>query len=261
MGKSADAFRTISEVSDLLETPTHVLRFWESKFTQVKPVKRAGGRRYYRPGDVALLGGIRHLLHDDGMTIRSVQQLLRSEGVSHVSAFYNATAKTEAPEAQPAPEPESRPEPASPPSASITPFPSAVPSAPAEASDAQPSLFDTGGAEAPIALDVEPEPEPEPEIHSLHIKPAIERANPVLPETTAAPDSTPDPSAAPDTQFDARAVAMSVTRSELRARLARVDKSRLSDADLRDLRMLGLRAKALRTRLQTSPESATETRA
>ncbi|OWY12081.1 hypothetical protein B6V72_13250 [Thioclava sp. F34-6] len=86
MGKSADAFRTISEVSDLLDTPTHVLRFWESKFTQVKPVKRAGGRRYYRPADVALLGGIKRLLHDEGMTIRGVQKLLREEGIREVAA-------------------------------------------------------------------------------------------------------------------------------------------------------------------------------
>ncbi|WP_078547409.1 MerR family transcriptional regulator [Thioclava sp. F36-6] len=86
MGKSADAFRTISEVSDLLDTPTHVLRFWESKFTQVKPVKRAGGRRYYRPADVALLGGIKHLLHEEGMTIRGVQKLLREEGIREVAA-------------------------------------------------------------------------------------------------------------------------------------------------------------------------------
>lgn len=86
MGKSADAFRTISEVSDLLDTPPHVLRFWESKFTQVKPVKRAGGRRYYRPADVALLGGIKHLLHEEGMTIRGVQKLLREEGIREVAA-------------------------------------------------------------------------------------------------------------------------------------------------------------------------------
>nr|P30791.1 RecName: Full=Uncharacterized HTH-type transcriptional regulator in himA 3'region [Rhodobacter capsulatus] len=62
MTKSAEAFRTITEVAELLETPTHVLRFWESKFPQIKPVKRAGGRRYYRPADVALLVGIKHLL-------------------------------------------------------------------------------------------------------------------------------------------------------------------------------------------------------
>ncbi|WP_240686469.1 MerR family transcriptional regulator [Aliiroseovarius marinus] len=85
--KSPDAFRTISEVADWLGVPTHVLRFWESRFTQVKPVKRAGGRRYYRPADMELLGGIRKLLHEDGMTIRGVQKLLREKGVKHVAAM------------------------------------------------------------------------------------------------------------------------------------------------------------------------------
>ena len=87
MGKAADAFRTISEVAQWIGVPAHVLRFWESKFPQVKPVKRAGGRRYYRPADIRLLGGIKVLLHDQGMTIKGVQQLLRDEGVSHVAAF------------------------------------------------------------------------------------------------------------------------------------------------------------------------------
>ncbi|MCA0919763.1 MerR family transcriptional regulator [Pseudooceanicola nanhaiensis] len=87
MSKSADAFRTISEVADWLDTPAHVLRFWESKFTQVKPVKRAGGRRYYRPADMLLLGGIKRLLHEDGMTIKGVQKLLREKGVGHVAAL------------------------------------------------------------------------------------------------------------------------------------------------------------------------------
>jgi DNA-binding transcriptional MerR regulator len=87
MGKSPDAFRTISEVSDWLDTPAHVLRFWESKFTQIRPVKRAGGRRYYRPEDMALLGGIKTLLHEQGMTIKGVQKLLREQGVRHVSAL------------------------------------------------------------------------------------------------------------------------------------------------------------------------------
>ena len=87
MEKSPDAFRTISEVADWLGVPTHVLRFWESRFPQVKPVKRAGGRRYYRPADMMLLGGIKRLLHDDGMTIRGVQKMLREEGVRHVSSF------------------------------------------------------------------------------------------------------------------------------------------------------------------------------
>lgn len=85
MAKSADAFRTISEVAEWLETPAHVLRFWESKFSQVKPVKRAGGRRYYRPADMKLLGGIKKLLHEDGMTIKGVQKLLREQGVAHVA--------------------------------------------------------------------------------------------------------------------------------------------------------------------------------
>ena len=87
MEKSPDAFRTISEVAEWLGVPTHVLRFWESRFAQVKPVKRAGGRRYYRPRDMELLGGIKKLLHDDGMTIRGVQKLLREKGVRHVAAF------------------------------------------------------------------------------------------------------------------------------------------------------------------------------
>ncbi len=85
MDKSAEAFRTISEVAAALNTPAHVLRFWESKFAQIKPVKRGGGRRYYRPYDVALLAGIRQLLHDDGLTIRGVQKILREKGVRHVA--------------------------------------------------------------------------------------------------------------------------------------------------------------------------------
>ncbi|AGI68315.1 MerR family transcriptional regulator [Octadecabacter antarcticus 307] len=87
MSKSLDAFRTISEVSDELDTPAHVLRFWESKFSQVKPVKRAGGRRYYRPTDLDLLAGIKKLLHDDGMTIKGAQKLLREQGVKHVGSL------------------------------------------------------------------------------------------------------------------------------------------------------------------------------
>jgi DNA-binding transcriptional MerR regulator len=91
MAKSAEAFRTISEVSELLDTPAHVLRFWESRFSQVRPVKRAGGRRYYRPSDIALLGGIKQLLHDDGLTIRGVQKILREQGIKHVVALSPVT--------------------------------------------------------------------------------------------------------------------------------------------------------------------------
>jgi DNA-binding transcriptional MerR regulator len=84
MNKSPEAFRTISEVADALKVPPHVLRFWESRFAQVKPVKRGGGRRYYRPEDVRLLRGIRGLLYDDGITIKGVQKILRERGVRHV---------------------------------------------------------------------------------------------------------------------------------------------------------------------------------
>ena len=87
MDKSPEAFRTISEVAEVLETPAHVLRFWESRFPQIRPVKRAGGRRYYRPSDVALLTGIKRLLHDEGLTIRGVQKILREQGIRHVAGL------------------------------------------------------------------------------------------------------------------------------------------------------------------------------
>ena len=87
MSKSPDAFRTIREVADWLGVAAHVLRFWESKFTQIKPVKRAGGRRYYRPADMELVGGIKVLLHDRGMTVRGVQRMLREDGVATVAAL------------------------------------------------------------------------------------------------------------------------------------------------------------------------------
>ena len=81
--KAPDAFRTISEVADWLDVQAHVLRFWESKFNQVKPVKRAGGRRYYRPADMLLIGGIKTLLHGEGMTIKGVQKILRHRHIAH----------------------------------------------------------------------------------------------------------------------------------------------------------------------------------
>ena len=83
--KSAEAFRTISEAADELDVPQHVLRFWESRFAQIKPVKRAGGRRYYRPDDIDLLKGIRALLYSDGLTIKGVQKVLKERGLRHVA--------------------------------------------------------------------------------------------------------------------------------------------------------------------------------
>ncbi len=84
--KSADAFRTISEVAEELGLPQHVLRFWETRFSQIKPMKRGGGRRYYRPDDLALLAGIQFLLYDEGYTIKGVQRLLKDNGNKYVVA-------------------------------------------------------------------------------------------------------------------------------------------------------------------------------
>lgn len=88
MDKAPDAFRTISEVADDLKVPQHVLRFWESRFSQIKPMKRAGGRRYYRPDDVDLLRGIHHLLYGEGYTIRGVQRILRDQGLKFVQQVW-----------------------------------------------------------------------------------------------------------------------------------------------------------------------------
>jgi DNA-binding transcriptional MerR regulator len=92
LDKAADAFRTISEVASDLDVPQHVLRFWESRFTQIRPMKRAGGRRYYRADDVDLLRGIRHLLYGEGYTIRGVQRLLKEHGVKAVQNAWQAGA-------------------------------------------------------------------------------------------------------------------------------------------------------------------------
>lgn len=86
MTKGPDAFRTISEASDELGVPQHVLRFWETRFSFIRPMKRAGGRRFYRPHDIAILRGVRRLLHDDGMSIKGVQQLHREAGVRRLVA-------------------------------------------------------------------------------------------------------------------------------------------------------------------------------
>ncbi|WP_237718320.1 MerR family transcriptional regulator, partial [Rhodovulum sp. PH10] len=100
MNKAPDAFRTISEVADELDLPQHVLRFWESRFPQVRPMKRGGGRRYYRPDDVDLLRGIRHLLYGEGYTIRGVQRILREQGGRFVQTVWQ----------EGAPQPERKPE-------------------------------------------------------------------------------------------------------------------------------------------------------
>jgi DNA-binding transcriptional MerR regulator len=90
--KAPDAFRTISEVADDLDIPQHVLRFWETRFAQIKPMKRSGGRRYYRPDDVDLLRGIRRLLYGEGYTIRGVQRILKEHGIGSVQRLADSSA-------------------------------------------------------------------------------------------------------------------------------------------------------------------------
>jgi len=109
-GKSAEAFRTISEVASDLDVPQHVLRFWETKFNQVRPMKRGGGRRYYRPEDVDLLRSIRSLLYDDGYTIKGVQKLLREGGLRPFYADDGPAARVDEPDpAAPSSKPLPRP--------------------------------------------------------------------------------------------------------------------------------------------------------
>jgi DNA-binding transcriptional MerR regulator len=110
LDKSPDAFRTISEVAEDLDVPQHVLRFWETRFPQIRPLKRGGGRRYYRPDDVLLLQGIRRLLYGEGYTIKGVLRILKEQGVRQVQAIGRGAPLTNMPEAerdnaQPTPEP------------------------------------------------------------------------------------------------------------------------------------------------------------
>jgi DNA-binding transcriptional MerR regulator len=100
LDKAPDAFRTISEVADEIDVPQHVLRFWESRFTQIKPMKRGGGRRYYRPDDVDLLRGVRHLLYGEGYTIRGVQRILRDEGAAFVQNVWRPGAALPPPDTE-----------------------------------------------------------------------------------------------------------------------------------------------------------------
>jgi len=92
LDKAPDAFRTISEVAEDLDIPQHVLRFWETRFSQIKPMKRSGGRRYYRPDDIDLLRGIRRLLYGEGYTIRGVQRILKEHGIASVQRLADASA-------------------------------------------------------------------------------------------------------------------------------------------------------------------------
>ncbi|HEY1745869.1 MAG TPA: MerR family transcriptional regulator [Xanthobacteraceae bacterium] len=98
MDKAPDAFRTISEVAEEVNVPQHVLRFWESRFSQIRPLKRGGGRRYYRPDDIDLLRGVRHLLYGEGYTIRGVQRILREQGLAFVQGVWRVDAQAPPPD-------------------------------------------------------------------------------------------------------------------------------------------------------------------
>lgn len=145
MEKSPEAFRTISEVAEHLDIPAHVLRFWESRFPQIRPVKRAGGRRYYRPTDVALLAGIRRLLHDEGLTIRGVQKILREQGVRHVAALAEGPITLAVPDEAPDEAPEVAATVAEPEPADLT------AAAPADRAAPEPAPAEAPAAEAPPA--------------------------------------------------------------------------------------------------------------
>src|SRR5215475_4798015 len=106
MDKAPDAFRTISEVASDLDLPQHVLRFWETRFQQIKPLKRGGGRRYYRPDDIALLRGIQHLLYGEGYTIRGAQRILKDHGIKFVQNVWRPGADQPAEPTANTPEPE-----------------------------------------------------------------------------------------------------------------------------------------------------------
>jgi DNA-binding transcriptional MerR regulator len=99
--KSPEAFRTISEVAETLNVPQHVLRFWETRFSQIRPMKRGGGRRFYRPADVDLLKGIRHLLYGQGYTIRGVQRIFKEQGTAHVVEIGRGTVHAGEPQVAP----------------------------------------------------------------------------------------------------------------------------------------------------------------
>lgn len=197
MSKSAEAFRTISEVADLLETPTHVLRFWESRFPQIKPVKRAGGRRYYRPDDVMLLGGIKKLLHEQGLAIRGVQKILKDEGVRAVMALSGLELGSEEDGADVAQSVASLIQAAEPaPGAEIPAAPTAQ-APPAEPPESEPPQAEAPEPELP-PLAPAPAPEPptaealfprDPELPEANLEAAAE------PEPEPAP--TPPPAAAP----------------------------------------------------------------
>ncbi|MGR3759082.1 MerR family transcriptional regulator [Roseobacteraceae bacterium NS-SX3] len=207
MSKSPEAFRTISEVAEWLGVQAHVLRFWESKFSQVKPVKRAGGRRYYRPADMLLLGGIKNLLHDDGQSIKDVQALLREQGVAHVAEHSQpldggeTVVEFPAPPAAPAAQMDmDLPPPLEPAADGPGPQPDPVWDPAAPAAEADSGQFGTPAPEAPgadttpLAADTLPPEAPPAQDEPLAVPDAAQEA----PQPAEASPVHTDPGPAPD---------------------------------------------------------------
>ncbi|MEO0383075.1 MAG: MerR family transcriptional regulator [Pseudomonadota bacterium] len=232
--KSPEAFRTISEAADALDLPQHVLRFWETRFSQIKPMKRSGGRRYYRPGDIALLQGIRHLLYDEGYTIKGVQRILREQGIAHVVSFAEQKPAAPAPQpaapplVQPRPEPvpqqpivqqPDQPDPVRAALASPQPQQPMPPQVAQQAPVAPPPVAASSGLRFVAEPEPEPQPQPQPQAPSHPLpQPALSQAvpqpvsqpqqpiasqplpNPVAPAVTPVLDTvTPAPSVAQPT--------------------------------------------------------------
>jgi len=149
--KAPDAFRTISEVAEEIEVPQHVLRFWESRFTQIRPMKRGGGRRYYRPEDVDLLRGVRHLLYGEGYTIRGVQRILREQGSAFVQEVWRAGAAPPPPQLDEDREDNAEAEFAPRPGPGLPPFPVAPPESAAAGAPAESRIDPRLDPAAPVA--------------------------------------------------------------------------------------------------------------
>jgi len=226
--KSPEAFRTISEVADHLDIPAHVLRFWESRFPQIRPVKRAGGRRYYRPTDVALLAGIRRLLHDEGLTIRGVQKILREQGVRHVAALAEGPILTLAVAEQTVEDIQDETA-----EASLQAEPSeaaeAAPKAPvAETPPARASMPDLplfAPVTAALAAAVPPRaetPAPAPQPDTADAPPAGTAAEPATPQTDTAAAGTPAPEAPETDEAPLAQRLRALPRAPLRDRIDRL---------------------------------------
>lgn len=240
MDKSPDAFRTISEVADHLDTPAHVLRFWESRFPQIRPVKRAGGRRYYRPNDVALLTGIKRLLHEEGMTIRGVQKILREQGVRHVAALSGVDHSEEIElDAEAALE------------VALASFaPPAPPMAPPEAETAQVVALETALRRAPA-----PEVKAEPADILPLFAAAADRPAPPAPYSVAEAVRVMDNESAPVVPDDSHAESDLTRPADLRAVLANISADTLRN-HAPVLSGLALRLAALADRMAAPPRAS-----